>query len=38
VGLAGSATSIHLSLALSAGLFIGVSLFLQRLRPASAPA
>jgi len=38
VGLAGSATSIHLSLALSAGLFIGVSLLLQRLRPASAPA
>jgi len=38
VGLAGSATSIHLSLALSAGLFIGVSLLLQRLRPVPTPA
>jgi len=37
VGLAGSATSIHLSLALSAGLFIGVSLLLQR-RPGPTPA
>ena len=37
VGLAGSLTSIHLSLALSAGLFIGVTVFLQQLRTETAP-
>jgi len=38
VGLAGSVTSIHLSLATSAALFIFVSVLLQRSRPVPAPA
>jgi len=38
VGLAGSVTNIHWSLATSAAVFIGVALLLQRSRPVPTPA